>query len=293
LKMRKGIIMLLVLFTLMLVPCLAFASENEPTAKDWLAQGNSLLQDKNVDGAIEAYCKAIAMDNNLYPAYSSRGKAYTVKAQYNLAISDFKTVIQLKPDYADGYYNLAYVYRLSGQHEKVREIAKKGAVVDTQQVPFLFARAHAWNERGEYDISLVILDRAIALNPKNSILYWERGFTYWKKGNYQLSKADMSKAIELNPKNPLNYTGRGNAHGCLGQYAEAIKDFEISLKLQPTQYDGSIYFNLAQAHELLGNKDEALMYYEKATSLKLESDQVMAKIKARQNGDWGSFKEWL
>ena len=43
-------------------------------------------------------------------AYNGRGKVYTAKGEFDSAIKDYTTAIQLKPDHAKAYYNRGGVW---------------------------------------------------------------------------------------------------------------------------------------------------------------------------------------
>lgn len=60
--------------------------------------------------AEEALDKAIKYDKNNYEAYYHRGCVKVNALKYKDAILDFEKAIELKPDYADAYFNLGRVY---------------------------------------------------------------------------------------------------------------------------------------------------------------------------------------
>jgi tetratricopeptide (TPR) repeat protein len=60
--------------------------------------------------------------------------------------------------------------------------------------------------------------------------YVNRSSAYATMGNYPQVIADASKAIELEPKNSLAYFNRGVAYGHLGYHELAMTDFRVSAR---------------------------------------------------------------
>jgi len=69
------------------------------------------------DKAIEEFNKAIKADNNNYEAYYYLGCAYFNKRQREEAKNCWLKSIEIKPDYADGYFNLGLLYKMYNDHD--------------------------------------------------------------------------------------------------------------------------------------------------------------------------------
>lgn len=68
--------------------------------------------------AEQAFDKAIKYDKNNYEAYYHRGCAKVNEQKYKEAIEDFEKATELKPDYADAYFNLGKTYFILGDSDK-------------------------------------------------------------------------------------------------------------------------------------------------------------------------------
>jgi tetratricopeptide (TPR) repeat protein len=51
--------------------------------------------------------------------------AYEDKSQYDLAIAEYKKVIELKPEYKDAIHGLGILYIMQGEKEKALELVPK------------------------------------------------------------------------------------------------------------------------------------------------------------------------
>jgi tetratricopeptide (TPR) repeat protein len=63
-------------------------------------------------------------------------------------------------------------------------------------------RGNAEYEKEDWDRAIVDLNRAIELDPKNHVAYWNRGWVHAEKEEYGAATKDMQKAIQLYPNDP-------------------------------------------------------------------------------------------
>ena len=110
--------------------------------------------------------------------YLKRGEDFSGAHQYERAIADYTTAIQLKPDYAEAYNDRGFAYYLKGDAER--------AIAD--------------------------YTRAIELRPNYPKAYNSRGVVYMAHG-YGRAKAvaDFDRAIALQPDFRYAYINRANA----------------------------------------------------------------------------------
>ena len=129
------------------------------------------------------------------------------------AISDYTQAIQLKPNYADAYYN--------------RGVAK--------------------GNLGRYKAAIADYDMAILLKPDDALAYNNRGIAKHKQGQYSAAIADYIKAIQLKPDLAEAYSNRGLTKGALGQPIAAIDDCNRAIQLKPDLAEAYLTRGLAQA----------------------------------------------
>jgi lipoprotein NlpI len=110
--------------------------------------------------------------------YSKRGEAPSSAHEYDRAIADYTTAIELKLDYAEAYNDRGFAYYLKGDGEH--------AIAD--------------------------FTRAIELRPNYPKAYNSRGVAYLSHG-YGTAKSvpDFDRAIELKPDFRYAYINRANA----------------------------------------------------------------------------------
>lgn len=99
---------------------------NPAKALQLKVEGNTALQQGNLDLAIEKYTEAIANDPTQETFYSNRAAAYSKKNFHEKAIIDAEKAISINPNFASGYSRLGYAYWSLGRIEDAKKTYKKG-----------------------------------------------------------------------------------------------------------------------------------------------------------------------
>ena len=104
--------------------CVLFLTscENPTKSHQYTEEGSKLLlRYSQYEEAEEALTKAIKYDKHNYEAYYYRGCAKINAQKYEEAIGDFEKAVELKPDYADAYFNLGRAYYIMHDEDKACE----------------------------------------------------------------------------------------------------------------------------------------------------------------------------
>ncbi|MBO7617051.1 MAG: tetratricopeptide repeat protein [Bacteroidales bacterium] len=121
--MKRLILLLSTVLLMALMGC-----ENPAKSRLYTEEGSKLLlRYSKFEEAEETLTKAIRYDKNNFEAYYYRGCAKVNEKKYQEAIADFEKAIELKPDYADAYFNLGRTYYLLNDEDKACENYKLAA----------------------------------------------------------------------------------------------------------------------------------------------------------------------
>lgn len=95
------------------------------TAESLKLQGNKAMASRDFEGAIEKYTEAISTlpTNAIY--YANRAAAHSSLKQYDLAIEDSKSAIEIDPAYSKGYSRLGFAKYAQGKPEEALEAYKQ------------------------------------------------------------------------------------------------------------------------------------------------------------------------
>ena len=118
--MKRLSFLLIALFFMSLYSC-----QDPAKSRLYMDEGNKLMMNYGKYAeAEEAFDKAIKYDKNNYEAYYLRGCAKINAQKYQEAILDLEKAIELKPDYADAYFNIGRAYFILNEEEKACEYYK-------------------------------------------------------------------------------------------------------------------------------------------------------------------------
>lgn len=84
---------------------------NPEKSRMFLDKGEDYLYVSQFDEAIDCFNQAIKYDDKNFEAYYLRGCAYSNNFNNTQAMKDWETAIEIKPDYADAYFNIGILYR--------------------------------------------------------------------------------------------------------------------------------------------------------------------------------------
>ena len=104
------------------------ACENPAKSRVLTEEGTKqLLRYSQYDEAEKTLTEAIKYDKNNFEAYYYRGCTRINAKKYNEAIADLEKAVELKPDYADAYFNLGRTYYMMQDEDKACEYYKLAA----------------------------------------------------------------------------------------------------------------------------------------------------------------------
>jgi tetratricopeptide (TPR) repeat protein len=98
------------------------------------------------------------------------------------------------------------------------------------------ADAHAWLGEAEYQTGLdggAELDRALALDPKSSVVRGLRGLYFQRLGNFRNALTEFQEAAQLDDRNPAWQVSIGETYSKLGDLIRALDAYQAATKLAP------------------------------------------------------------
>ncbi|MEZ5943677.1 MAG: tetratricopeptide repeat protein, partial [Planctomycetaceae bacterium] len=150
------------------------------------------LRAGDVDRALVAVEKALALEPDLPQALYARAAIYRVQKEYTAALADLKRVIDLAPEEIQGYMTLGLTYQ----------------------------------ELGDLPQSIATYEQALALDPENANIYNNICWAYGTFNQPEQGLEYCERAVELRA-DPYIHDSRGLVYALLGDYGNAIIDFTI------------------------------------------------------------------
>jgi tetratricopeptide (TPR) repeat protein len=188
-----------------------------------------------MDGAMEDFSKAIAIDPTYANAYINRGVARVAKGDFSEAIQDFTHAM----DHA------------------TKRATYSAALSD---------RAEAKIKNGDADGGMKDFAAIIAADPKNFEPYATRALARCQLRDLKGAEEDMARAMKLNPGAGYCYFVRGALKTANGDLPGAIKDYDTALKLNPK--DDMILINRAMGWNSLREWNKSIADCERVLAQK-------------------------
>jgi tetratricopeptide (TPR) repeat protein len=153
--------------------------------------------------------------------WNNLGIAYLDQLQFADAIAAFSEVVKLRPEYADGYTNVALTNM-------------------------------AWEKYGSARSSLA---RALALSRDNARALYYMALVERRAGNAEAEIADLKKVVSQYPESRDGRRDLGISYYRQHKYAEAVEQFEA---LQAIDSDDlTAHYNLSILYHRMGMEEKA------------------------------------
>lgn len=229
-------------------------------ARPYLSLGYCYYTKGNFTQCILNYNKAIALDPKYAEAYNDLGVAYYAQGKFPQALENLDKAIALYPSYAKAYLDRGILYYAQGKlDEAVLDFNKALTTSSDVTVAYNVLKI-------KFDVVRIIYyTKAIRLNPKNAIAYFERGNIYKNEGNIPKAMLDFNTAIGINPQYAVVYNARSTIYLNQGELAKAMSDCNKAIEIDPA--NAQAYTSQGLIYAKLGNFNQAVLEYSKAIAI--------------------------
>ncbi len=183
-----------------------------------------------------------------------------------LAKEHFNRAIELDPDFARAYANLALSYAydvLAGwtntrdtNLKRAEELSQRAIELDDELAQVHWAVGFTALISRQYQLALSESQKVIALEPNNADGYGLLATTLNYVAKPRDALVQMQKAMRLNPLHPSAYKViLGEIYFNLHDYDSAIKQFEHALERNPDAHEPRLWLMASYAHQ--GRTDDA------------------------------------
>lgn len=171
--------------------------------------------------------------------YKYRAEVFTENKRHDLAIADYNKCVELEADNASNYYKLADAYFANDETTNALEQYEQATKISNTDITATFKLAQFLYFVRQFDRSERIFGKLLQLDPSHA------------DGNFLT-------AMLLKEK---------------GDTVGAISQFEKTLSLLGADYNSTM--QLANLYDLTGNKERALINYNRAVSMDEKSDEAL------------------
>ena len=121
-----------------------------------------------------------------------------------------------------------------GSLEKAKELYKQILEIDSDHFDTLHLTGMIENQQGNYQKSILLIEKAISLNPNVDFFYNNLGKIYLTINNYENALINFKKAITLNKNFEDAYFNLGECYRFLKKYSLSVKNYDFCLVINPS-----------------------------------------------------------
>ena len=238
--------------------------------------GVKLYDEGDIDGAFEAYEKALVLNPSLASAHNGRGAVLTARGQRAEAMKEFELAIQLDPNLGKARNGRGVLLVRNGQTKEALAEFSLAIELDPGLSESYLNRGRLYLETGNADAAKIDFENSLLRIPDSSRGIAIKGNCFLELKRYDEAIAEYDRCIEKNYIPAEMLVMRGVAKKRAGRLDEADQDFLLSISIDP---------KLAIAHanraEILRSKAqmrEAIRAYEEAVRLQPENVEFRCEV---------------
>ena len=242
---------------------------NTCDAATYLSRGRAYLLKEEDSLAISDLDAALRIDPGNSVAHLIRGIVYGYMERHDQVISDMSEAIRLSPGNAMAHYYRGLAYGEQDALDLAIADLDEVILLDPNHVDAYRARGDCYRYEEEYNRAIADFDSALRLDPGDALSYRGRGAAYRMKGELDLAISDYDSAVRLNPEDPFVYRFRGDVYLAKQDYSRAVADFNVALRMSGD--DEVAYRGRGNAYLFSGNLDLAIADFNAAVECDPES----------------------
>ena len=170
----------------------------------WLGSAES--PQASIERAIELAQKAIALDDAYAQPHGLLSFLYSIKREYDKALSEGERAVALGPNGADVYAWYALSLNFAGRPEKAIPLIQKAIRLNPfGPTWYFFDLGNAHLMMGESEEAVSAFKKALQRSPDNLLAHVLLVATYSMMGREKEARAEAAEVLRINPKFSLDY----------------------------------------------------------------------------------------
>ena len=215
--------------------------------------------------------------------HNNQGAILLSKGDLQRAEFEFKTAIELSPDYAEAYSNLGLVYKLENKLDEALANFKKATECNPNYASAYNHMGAVYITQQKYDDAIKVIRTAMTKDRAFADAYYNMGLAYlglYAQGNYtdtgKRDQAEMllKRATELNPKLVDVHTTLAQLYLDKGDTEKALIRQRLAVELDPNNI--ASWKKMGEIYERAGDKEKAKLSFNRAKELKDAPQKIAA-----------------
>jgi tetratricopeptide (TPR) repeat protein len=260
---------------------------------------------QNYDGAIQAFEHALSLSPRSTKTLNNLGDAYAAQKSWDLAQSEFRSVLRIEPGNSDANYNLGVLLMMKGAageaiphfqrvHSAQAQLNLVRAYFQTHHAAEALRTADALAESKKDDVQVQfslgvllaaehqykagqrLLERADALQPENFEILFNLGQVLLRTGDNARAELTLNRAVKLQPDSHEALYLLAQSYNAQSRPLDALDVLMRAHKLAPR--DADIIFLMARVTMSQNYYEDAIPLLESGLEIAPQRPDLLAAL---------------
>lgn len=244
----------------------------QQTPEQILRQASEYYLKGEFQPAVELYNDFLASYPQNVDVYDLRGLCYIGLKNYGRAIEDFSSSIAVKRSSSMSYVYRASAYIAQQNYISAQKDYEDAIFYDVNNIEAYYGLNFLYLRNNQYERSLAVLDKAIALEPKTARGFFMKAITYTFMGDTNKIFENILEGLYWDSTYFMKNTKKDLIFVMGERYKFAVDLFTKQIKEMPGSY--LPYFNRGVIYYMMGNYDKASEDLKKSKSVNLDKTKL-------------------
>jgi len=203
------------------------------SAEQWAAKGGSLAQLGKTEEAIEAFDRAIQLDQEMATAWTGKAEALRVLGRPREALVCCYRALSRDPHSLAAHNTRGLCYAALGEHDRALDDFDRAIALDPNQREVWQNRGLSLEAKGDYDGAIECFDRALSIDSGTTQSWLSKALCLLAKGDYQAAATTCDPLLELDSDNAAGWKVKGAALASLKRWERAVTCYQKALEIDP------------------------------------------------------------
>ena len=220
--------------------------------------------DKYLDMADELINEALILNPELPKAYYIKSAIHETRGELIDSFNAIKQALNYDPADSEALMMMAYMYAMVGRPEKGMPYAIRAVEADPLFPAAYFGEWWVYQSAGKFDMSLEACSKMYSINQDNPISGFAFAYALVFNNNIKEATKLFDSIFVNHPDLPHSMLGKALIHAINNEKQEALESITEQIE-KAAEMDHIIAWCLAGVYSLIGEKEKAIDYLERAT----------------------------
>ena len=231
-------------------------------------------QQGKLDAAVEYYQQALNIKPDYAEAYYNLGNVLQQQDKLNAAVESYQQALNIQPDLAQAHNNLGTILQKQGKLEAAIESYQQALNIQPNYAQAHYNLGNVFLQQGKLDAAIESYQQALKIKPDYAQAYESLGNIHLQQGKLEAAVECYHQALNIQPDYAQAHHNLGNALKLQGKLDAAIKSYQQAISLNPNYIE--FHQNLGNTLYEQGKLEAAIESYHQA--LRLNPDFAPAKF---------------